>query len=393
MLSIKLTTSVSFKAISKQAAILNLHLEEITEEPTHTTIMNWVKKLGYYQLNKLKEKADDWIIIPDHSIQLGPKKLFVIFGIRESMIDFNRPLQYQDLTPLLLTSKTKWTGKIIQPILEYLEKVLGKIQYAVGDYGSDIKKGLELAGFKHVHDITHHIGTVIEKILGQDVLFKDLTKRMSEMRIKLAQTASASIIPPKQRIKSRYLNLDTISKWATKALLLAEDKSVCHGENQIAENLLWIKKYKLFIQELANINNAILEVEKILKNKGITGATIKSCGKVLDILSGYKGEALKSKIKEYFKSIQKLIPKVKTILCSSDIIESTFGKYKNYVSSNPMACLTNLSLCIAAFTSNLQKEEVKLAFETVKMKDINNWTKENIGESLLKKRISLLSAS
>ena len=50
--------------MSKQTAILNLHIEQITEEPTNTTIMNWVKKLGYYQLNKPKEKADDWIIIP-----------------------------------------------------------------------------------------------------------------------------------------------------------------------------------------------------------------------------------------------------------------------------------------------------------------------------------------
>lgn len=377
--------------MSKQTAILNLHIEQITEEPTNITIMNWVKKLGYYQLNKPKEKADDWIIIPDHSIQLGPEKLFVVFGVRESKIDFSRPLQYQDLTPLLLTSKTKWTGKIIQPIIVGLENELGKIKYAVGDYGSDIRKGLELAGIKHVHDITHHIGNIIGKLYGQDLSFNDLTKRMSEMRVKLAQTASASIIPPKQRKKSRYLNIDAISKWAIKALRLAKDKSVCQSDNHVIENLLWIRKHELFIKELANINEVILKIEKILKHNGITKATIKSCEKVLDDLSSQKGEILKFKMKEYFKSIQKLLPKTKTILCSSDIIESTFGKYKNYVSSNPMACLTNLSLSIAAFTSSLEKNEIKLALENVKIKDINNWTKVNIGQSMLKKRRALLS--
>lgn len=377
--------------MSKQTAILNLHIEQISEEPTNTTIMNWVKKLGYYQLNKPKTKADDWIIIPDHSIQLGPEKLFVILGIRESKIDFTRPLQYQDLTPLLLTSKSKWTGKIIQPILEELGNELGTIKYAVGDYGSDIKKGLELAGIKHVHDITHRIGNIIERLYGTDSLFNGLTKRMSEMRIKLAQTDSASIIPPKQRKKSRYLNINAISNWAVKAFRLVEDDSVSQSDNHVVAKLWWIREHELFIKDLANINNAILEIEKILKHRGMTKTTIKSCNKILNTLTSSKGKVLSSKVKEYFKSVQELMPKTKILLCSSDIIESTFGKYKNYVSSNPMACLTNLSLSIAAFTSSLKENEVKMALENVKIKDIYNWTKENIGQSLLKKRRRLLS--
>ena len=43
--------------------------------PSHTTILNWVHKIGYYELVKTKEKADDWIIILDESIQFGQEKL------------------------------------------------------------------------------------------------------------------------------------------------------------------------------------------------------------------------------------------------------------------------------------------------------------------------------
>lgn len=379
--------------MSKQSSILNLHIEEMTEDPTNTTIMNWVKKLGLYQLNKPKEKADDWIIILDHSIQLGQDKLFVVLGIRESDIDFSRPLQYQDLTPLLITSKTKWTGEIIKIILKELESKLGKIKYAVGDYGSDLRKGLELAGILHMHDVTHRIGLIVEKLLGTDVLFIDLTKCMSEIRVKLAQTQSAPIIPPRQRKKSRYLNIAPISNWATRALQLAENKSLDQDDQAIADNLLWLKEYKLFIIELEHINKAILEIGKILKNKGFTKATIELCEKQMDSLSGARGKIFKSKMNEYFKTMQELMPKVEILLCSSDIIESTFGRYKNYVSSNPMACLTDLSLCIAAFTSSLKKEGIKQALESVFIKDVQKWTKENIGESLLKKRRRLLSTA
>ncbi|MBA7581385.1 hypothetical protein ES708_23287 [subsurface metagenome] len=57
-----------------------------------------------------------------------------------------------------------------------------------------------------------------------------------------------------------------------------------------------------------------------------------------------------------------------------------------------MACLTNLSLCIAAFTGNLTDNEVKEALEAVKVKDIKKWTEENIGTSLLSKRRRALVA-
>jgi hypothetical protein len=393
ILFIKLSTSVSFKAMSKQSSILNIYLEEVTEDPTNTTIMNWVKKLGLYQLEKAKEKADDWIIILDHSIQLGQDKLFVVLGIRESTIDFSRPLQYQDLTPLLITSKVKWTGEIIKIILLELESKLGKIKYAVGDYGSDIKKGLELSGILHMHDVTHRIGLIVEKLYGTDVLFADVTARMSEMRIKLAQTASAPIIPPAQRKKSRYLNIATISNWATRALRLAQNESLDKNDQPITDSILWLKEYEPLISEMGGINKVILSISKILKHKGFSKETIAKCNKEMDSLSSAKGELFKLKINEYFEAMQKLMPNTVSILCSSDIIESTFGKYKNYVSSNPMACMTDLCLCIAAFTSNLDKEEIKQALESVLIKDIKKWTTDNIGESLLKKRIRLLSAA
>ena len=97
LLQVKLLTSISFRSLSKQVVILKLYVQVIQETPSRTTIQNWVEKIGYYQLTRQKEKANDWVIILDHSIQLGQEKILVILGIRQSNIDFTRPLQYQDL--------------------------------------------------------------------------------------------------------------------------------------------------------------------------------------------------------------------------------------------------------------------------------------------------------
>ncbi len=59
------------------------------EAQSFNTILDWIHKLGLYVLNKEKEKADDWIIILDESIQLGSDKILVVLVIRESQIDFS----------------------------------------------------------------------------------------------------------------------------------------------------------------------------------------------------------------------------------------------------------------------------------------------------------------
>ena len=223
----KLETSISFRALSKSFLIDTLYSNVKNKVPSHSTIINWIHKIGYYQLTKAKKIANDWIIILDHSIQFGQEKVFVIFGIRESEIDFSRPLQYHDLVPLRIEARKKWNGKTIAPYLDKLQKEIGVIKYAVGDHGSDIKKGLELMNIKHVHDITHVIALILEQIYSKDEEYLELTKSMSRMRSKFKQTNIAHIIPPNQRSKSRYHNTKIISDWGSKALKLLDKLSTC----------------------------------------------------------------------------------------------------------------------------------------------------------------------
>ena len=57
-----------------------------------------------------------------------------------------------------------------------------------------------------------------------------------------------------------------------------------------------------------------------------------------------------------------------------------------------MAGITNLALCISAFTSSLNEDELKESLEKTTMDDIKEWTDENIGTTLLKKRRSVFSS-
>ena len=184
LLKEKLDTSISFRAMSKVLKITKLYYNIVSSVPSHSTIISWVHKVGYYHLMKNKEIANDWIIILDHSIQIGQDKVFVILGLRESKIDFTKSLQYQDLLPLRIESRKKWDGVMISDYLKELKKEIGNIKYAVGDYGSDIKKGLSIEGIKHIHDITHAIALILKKLYCKSEEYLEFTKKMAIMRNK-----------------------------------------------------------------------------------------------------------------------------------------------------------------------------------------------------------------
>ena len=68
------------------------------------------------------------------------------------------------------------------------------------------------------------------------------------MRVKYSQTDIAHIIPPKQRTKSRYQNIKTISDWGVHAIRILRNPSKDIDEKIINE-LAWVKPFKSFIEE------------------------------------------------------------------------------------------------------------------------------------------------
>lgn len=406
LLTITINGSVKFRTLEKDNKIREEINETFNQAPSHITIRNWTLKLGYYELTHQKEKADDWIILLDHSIQFGCEKIFVVLGIREvKFLKLNRPLQFTDLNTLLIKTKSSWNGVLVSKEIKKLEATIGKIKYAVGDYGSDLRKGLALSGIDHIHDLSHLIALTVEKLYKNDDRFIEFKSKMSYVRSKFAQTDIAAVVPPKGRKKSEYQSFDKIIKWGNAVLNLIDNKlndpkqiNYLQGYfktetlDRIKKELSWISDYSELITELSEINRSIKEVEKEMKHNGLSKSSFGKCVKELKKLKSDNGKKLNKELSTKIRWQIKLLPNTDTVLFSSDILESIFGKYKNRVSENPMASITNLMLIIAAFTSDLTKESVKQGIETVKMTEIKSWSIQNVGISLFEKRKALLVA-
>lgn len=335
------------------------------------------------------KRANDWIIILDESVEFGHTKLLVIYGVRSSQIGFRRALTYQDLTPLSIIAGERWTGELIKNEIEKVENKIGKIIYAVADGGNAIKKSLNLTGIPHIYDITHKFAWFLKEVYKEERKFISYTKTMAAMRGKLALSNVSHILPPNQRCHSRFMNLEIISDWGLKVINYLE---LNKKDNKEYLKLKWVYEFKELINELSQVSKTINNIMGIIKNEGLSEKTIKKSIKKLKliIVDNQRTRKLKNNIIEYLKESKKSIPKYDKILCTSDIIESSFGKYKNYLNQNPMTGITNLSLCISAFTSSLDECEIKKAMESSKNIDIIHWTKQNIGKTNLSKRKEFL---
>jgi len=380
----KVSTSISFRALEKLVIKLNLCLNLELGQPCYGTILIWTKKVGLFSMQPPIEKSDDWVLIIDESIAIGQERLLVIYGIKASKINFEVPLTYSDLTPFLVKSSNIWTGEIIKKEIENLVKKWGNFKYIVADGGNAICKSVRLLGGVHIYDITHKMAWLLKSIYSKEETFIKYTKEMAQMRFKGVCSSIAYIIPPQQRFNSRFMNLDILSDWGLKALKLMERST---KGSKLYESISWVNDYKELIIELDIVNKVFAEIRRVTKTKGLSERTINKVTKIL----GFKTENnhiqfLKENILDYLRETLKQLPDEKNILCTSDIIESCFGKYKNYMSQNSMAGITDLSLCLASFTSKLNPEDIEKGLENTRMEDLKKWSKENITETNFSKR-------
>jgi len=208
------------------------------------------------------------------------------------------------------------------------------------------------------------------------------------MRFSLCCSKMAHIIPPKQRTDSRFMNIKTLSDWSIAAIKVYDQMTgeLSPVDRLVKEELSWLVGKRKFIEEMDKIMQVNNLIMKILKHNGLTHQTIVQSMSELKTFTTGKLQAFAQKVQEYFDMIINRVKK-QTLVITSDIIESSFGKYKNYLSSNKMIGITDLALCIPAFTFDLRrKDEIKKAMETVSIKELRQWGDYNIGKTLLMRR-------
>ena len=361
----------------------------------------WLMKLAYYKLNRVKEKASDWIYILDHSVQIGPEKCLIILGVRAKNLPKSRPLVYSDLEPIDLVPVKKSNGDIVYKQLESASEKTGIPAATVSDYGSDLKSGIDKFIDKHretrsFYDIKHKTASVLKQALENDPQWIDFTKHCCMTKAQVQQTELAFLAPPNQRSKSRYMNVEILITWGIKMTVFLNQEKDCFSKEyeqaKIKEKLDWILAFQNDIKIWENMIKIVGVTESFVRNKGLTYDMHKDLEVELNKLNiGDRENSIKEKLLDFIKQQSQKIKPGERFLGSSEIIESLFGKQKNLEGAQSKNGFTGLILGAAAFVSETTIDVVAEAMGSVKIKDIKGWISKNIGTTVQSARKKVLN--
>lgn len=192
--------------------------------PSYSSIREWLGRVGLFALKREKEKREDWLFIIDLSIELGKEKCLVVLGVSqeyyiEEVRKKGRGLTHQDVEVLQLEIMTSTKGELIAAVLEKVTNQVGTPLQIVSDHGSDLYRGIQLYQEKNpevvdTYDVTHQMALLLKEELAKDEKYQSFIKKCHQCRQEIQQTELLFLIPPKQRTKSRFFNLDSLMNWA-----------------------------------------------------------------------------------------------------------------------------------------------------------------------------------
>ena len=362
----------------------------------------WMLKLGYYNLTKELIKADDWIYIIDHSIQMGKDKLLLILGVRAKDLPKKRALKYEDMEIIDLQPVSNSTGKIVYEQIKEASKRTQEPRAIVSDMGSDIKLGVkkfqeDFVGTSHIYDLKHKIALLIKKILEENKQWSEYKKDANFIVKKLQNTTLAGYRPPKQKEKARYMNIEDLVRWGEKILVkynqLQNNQNKTADEAKLEGILESISKFKDDLEAWSEMVIVFELIEKFMNIHNLEHNSYEKFNKLhgdeLLKIKTDKAKKLANQILDFIKEQEKVCNKNERLLHSSQIIESIFGKLKFIEKEQSRSSFTSLILSVGAMVSKKTTSVIGKALEAVNVDMIYKWRKEVIGTTVQSQRNEL----
>jgi len=288
----------------------------------------------------------------------------------------------------------KSEAKIVFKALEKAQKKVGKAIMVCADDGTDLRGGINLFCEKHgagrIFDVTHKIGTFLKRILEKDLEWQAFSSAAAAAKKKMQQTQAAHLVPPNQRTKSRFLNIDILVRWGIDVMVAIETPN--HPDKKLLDQYCgWIHQYKELIGRLKQLDLISQKTRQHIREYGLCTTTGEQLDTVLDaaiesmVLNieacQYAGELI-----DFFHEQSKIVPQGQVWIGSSEIIESLFGKLKSLEHDQSKGGFTSLILGAAACVGKIDSAVVRAAMAQIKTVDVEAWMKKEMGDTLLSKR-------
>jgi hypothetical protein len=362
--------------------------------PHASTGRLWLLRLGLWALRRPKVVADDWVWLTDHSIQIGQCKCLVILGIRLSTLPEGRPLCHADMELIALAPMMHSNKEAVAICLEAAVAETGVPRAILDDHGADLHGGVEIFRRRHpetveLYDIKHKAACVLKAHLERDEHWKSYASQLGQTKCVLQQTELAFLVPPSQRTKSRFMNLAALVAWGRKVLALVDDPSLLKERAVSAERvqakLGWLRDYRAALGQWSAYHGVIGATLDFVRHRGLYAGAGAELAAALPVAAGEAGVLREELIAFVTRESAKARPGER-LPGTTEVLESCFGRLKALESGQSKSGFTGLVLSLGALVSRWTAETIREALERCKVRDVWDWCRRRLGQSIQSRR-------
>lgn len=396
-LALVLSGAASLRCASRAIELVVARLEVGWGCPSWYAGRLWLLRVGYYKLMRPKVRAEDWVWIVDHSVQIGQEKCLVILGVRlGDLPPLGQCLSHEDVETIELEPVKQSNGEVVYRQLEKAVEKTGVPCEIVSDHGRDLNAGIEQFCHQHpetrpVYDIKHKTAAIVKHELEHDAAWQDFTRLANQTARRVQQTNLAALAPPAQKTKARYMNLNELVHWG-QAVLMYLDQPPTQLErlfdpDQVKQKLGWVTDFRVALADWEELFELVGVAESLVRQQGLyAGVHLKLKKGLQGLTHTPRSRRVRHELLEFVRGEEAKAHPGERLLGSSEIIESALGKLKRLEQDQAKSGFTGLILGLSAMVSTTTHAIIQKALETVSTQQVLDWCRKAFGQSVQAKR-------
>jgi hypothetical protein len=365
--------------------------------PEWTTVRTWLMRVGVAAIEEPVEPADDWVWMADHSNQIGPEKALVIIGLRASqMPPAGIALTHQDVRVLTVEPGVNWKREDMARVYEALADKIGPPLAVVVDGAVELREGAEVLQKQGkdviiLNDFKHHAANVLKKIVGDDERFASFTSQVGRTRSAIQQTELGHLTPPSPRPKARFMNLAATLTWARMILwqLAHPHSKARHGITiaRMTEKLGWLEEFRDGIPRWSACQAVVSASVTFINEQGLfRGAANQLADQLQSLSTCADSRAVSDQLLAFVRQSEAKLTKVQRLPQSTEILESSFGLFKQLERQHSKGGFTSLLATFGALLKPATPESIRRDFTHVSVQQMRTWVTHNLKTTLASKR-------
>lgn len=401
-LAVNVARSVGLRGAARVLKIFFHWLGLKQRTPSRNSIRNWLQRLGVAELQRPHPDSEDLVVMVDHSIQIGTEKVMVALGVHASALPAGgEALKHEDVRVLEVKPSSQWKTEDMEREYESLADRFGTPRAVLADGAAELQDGAKCLKKRRndtivLSDFKHFAANVMKSILGKDKRFQEVVGKMGSTRSATQQTELAHLTPPAPKQKARFMNVARIIGWMSMMVWLLKTPGAKArqgiSDERIQDKLGWVAEYADDIAVWQECQDVVsVSVTFINKHGLFKGAAQAMRAEIGDSLQHDKSKELAERLIAFVFDSEQPLRDGERLPMSTEILESSFGLYKQLERQHSKSGFTSLLACFPALLKPTTPELVTEAFGRVSRKDVQAWVDQHFHSTVSSRRRSTYS--